>query len=142
MAFFLYCFPYCYCHFSKSKIAITILLFFASWETNNIFADWTLKITHMYISKKKIWWCIQRQKNKYFKALMLKKINKKRLILKKHLIQKKVYDRVCSLNKHINFFLLYSFSLYIYRQFFFRKHVFKINRKNYSKIKFVKSACV
>ena len=44
------------------------------------------------------------------------------------MVQKKIYDRVCS--QLINwFFMLYSFSLYIYGQFFFCKHVFKTNRK-------------
>ena len=45
-------------------------------------------------------------------------------------VQIKVYDRACSLNQLDNWvFLLYYFTLPIYGQFFFCKHVFKINRK-------------
>ena len=52
-------------------------------------------------------------------------------------VQIKVYDRVCSLNQLIiRYYLLYYFSLPIYRQLFFSKHIFKINRKKLQRNEF------
>ena len=47
-------------------------------------------------------------------------------------VQRKVYDRTCSLNKTINwiFFVTSFFSTYmLYRQFFFNKHFFHATEK-------------
>ena len=59
-------------------------------------------------------------------------------------VQIKVYDRVCSLNQLINQFLccILFLSTYIYRQFFFFKHVFKINRKKVTVIWILCKRCV
>ena len=60
-------------------------------------------------------------------------------------VQIKVYDRVYSLNQPINwFFLCYILflSIYIYRQFFFCKHVFRINRKKVTVIFILCKRCV